>query len=231
MSGRSRSRFGALFLVVLLACVGCATTRQSAAELNAGLAWVVPAERSQGWPLATEDAVRLERVPAVVIAWVPSPAGQGEAPYRATRAARESWIAAIEDKLDRSGLVTRAEGSPPDTFDDGVTVTALQTLGTDRQADVIVLFGLDAAERRYHVSWPTRPVYVVDVIEVQTTARAVGVTPAGRPVFTETQTGFDEGPTRFEDEVEQASGRAALNALADAIVRRLSQISPGKGSR
>ncbi len=225
-------RMAAVVCAVLLGCAGCATARQSTAELSAGLAWFPPAEGSPPWPPAIEGDVRLERAPIVVVAWAPVPAPEGQTPLGvSTRRDREAWIAAIESKLDRSGWVARAEPSPPDTFEGGVTVADLRTLGADRQADVIVLFGMTVAERRYHVSWPTLPVYVVDVIEVRTIGRAVGVTPAGRPLFTETQTGFDERPTQFEAEVREASRRAAVSALADAVVRRFQEIGPKGGAR
>ncbi len=217
--------------LVVLACVGCATTRQSAGELNAGLVWFVPPVQAGGWPSATDTRTRLERAPLVVIAWSPASSPEGEASSPATRAVRERWIAAIKEKIDRSGHVAGVEGSPPGTFDGGVSLTGVQKLAADQHADMIVLFSLDFSERRYHVSWPGGfAVYVVDVIEVLATARAVGLAPTGRPVFAETQTGFDENTTEFESEVEETAGRVAVNALADAIVRRIHEVSSGRGS-
>jgi hypothetical protein len=225
-------------LFVVLSCVGCATTRQSVADLNTGLAWFVPPEQAEGWPFATESEPRLERAPTVVVAWSPAPRRDGEPTALATRAVRERWIAAIKEKLDRSGRVTRVEGSPPDTFDGGVTVTGLQTLAADRGADVIVLFGLETDKRQYHAFEPLagatgRPADVANVVEVVALARTVGVTPSGVPLFADTQKGFAsaESHARTAEELEAISNRVAVDALADAIVLRLTQISPGKGSR
>ncbi|MFZ5862218.1 MAG: hypothetical protein ACOYXR_05185 [Nitrospirota bacterium] len=224
-----RPRTMMIVLGVLFACAGCATPRQSADEVNSGLLWFVPLDDAAGWALADPGAMRLERSPTVVLAWGPS-ASDGPRVPTLIRSDREQWIAAIKSKLEGSGWVTRVEGSAPETFEGGVTVNGLRTLASARDADLIVLFGRDVSERRYHVSWPTRPVYVVDVIEIRTTARAVGVTSAGRPVFAEAQTGFEEGRTLFESEVREASSRSAVNALADAIVRRLKQIAPQQGA-
>jgi hypothetical protein len=180
--------------------------------------------------LATENGIRLEQAPVVVIAWVPSPVREAEAPHVATRSDREAWITAITAKLGRSGRVARAEGVPPATFEEGVALTGLQTLATDRRADLIVLFGLDVAQRRYHVLVPTEPTSVADVIEVRTTARAIGMTPTGRPVFAETQVGFNEGNTLQYAQVEDDSERAAVDAMAAAIIRRIDQMTKGKRS-
>ncbi len=221
-----------IHLLLALWCVGCATTGQSTGELNAALAWFVPSDQVSRWPDAT-DGEPLRRAPAVIVAWGPRPPPSLDAEPVALplKAARERWIAAIQDKLARSGAVASAVGTPPDTFADGVFLDDLRALVADQPADLVVLFSLDVAQRRYHVSWPANAtVYVASIIEVRTTARAVGVTPAGRPVFAETRTGFDEGTTQNYSLVEEAAERAAVDALADAIVRRLDLIAKGARS-
>ena len=223
-------------LLVLFACVGCATTRQSAEELNAGLAWFVPPAQAGGWPSATDTRTRLERTPLVVIAWSPASSPEGEASFPATRAMRESWIAAIKENLARSGRVSRVEGSSPDAFDGGVTVAAIQTLAAERHADLVLLFGLETTKRRYHAFEPLAgaggPADVVSVVEVVALARTVGLTPSGVPLFADTQKGFASGDirTRTVEELEATSKRVAVDALADAIIHRLREIAPEGGS-
>lgn len=214
-------------LVILVLCsAGCAAQRQSAGELNAVLAWFVTPDHAEGWPPATTDRQRLAREPIVVIAWSPAPS-----PDAATRAVREGWIAAIKEKLDRSGLAARTEGSAPDTFEGGVTAPRLQSLAEERRADVVVLFGIETATRRYQTAAPT-PGIVSSVVEVVAQARAVGVTPSGVPLFADTQKGFaaSDVQKRTVEELETTSKRVAVDALADAIVRRLKHVSADPGS-
>lgn len=244
-SRNNRARLGGGSMGVLLVgllCVGCATTRQSVADVNAGLAWFLSPEHAEGWPVATKTGARLERAPTVVIAWHPAPSREAEPSAPATRAVREGWIAAIKEKLDRSGQVTRVEGSAPDAFAGGVTITGLQQLAADRGADLVVLFGLETATRQYHAFEPQHhlevgagaargPVDVANVVEVVALARTVGVTPSGVPLFADSQKGFASGDThtRTVEELEEISRRVAVDALAGAIVQRLRQISPGNG--
>lgn len=221
-----------IHVLVVLWCVGCAATGQSAGDLKTALAWFVAPNQRAHWP-DVFPGESFRSAPAVVIAWGPriAPAGEAEAAPLPPKAVRERWIAAIQDKLARSGEVSRAVGTPPDMFDDGVALDGLRTLAGEPPADLIVMFSLDASQRRYHVSFPgNSTVYVASVIEARTTARAVGVTPAGRAVFAETRTGFDEGTTHNHSQVEEAAERAAVDALADAIVRRLDRMGKGRRS-
>jgi hypothetical protein len=217
-------------LFVLAFCVaGCSASRQSATELNTGLAWFVSPERVQDWPLATEAPSRMERPPAVVIAWSPV-LSQGAA----TRAVRAAWIVTIKDKLERSGRVARADASAPDTFEGGVTAARLQALAVERGADVVILFGIETATRRYHAFDP-RPGMVSDVasvVEVVALAKAVGVSPAGVPLFADTQKGFATADIqkRTVEELEATSQRVAVDLLSDAIIRRVRQISGQSGA-
>ncbi len=222
----------AIPLVLALMCVGCATTGQSAVDLNAALGWFVPPDQASRWPNAAEGEP-LRRPPAVIVAWgpYPPPSKNAEATPLPPKVDRERWVAAIQGKLARSGVVASAVGTPPNTFDDGVMLEGLQAMIVDRPTDLVVLFSLEVAERRYHVSSPAgASVFVASVIEVSTTARAVGVTPAGRPVFAETRTGFDEGTTHNSSQVKEAAERAAVDALADAVVRRLDLMAKGRSS-
>lgn len=229
-------------LLVLLSIVGCTAARQSTADVNAGLGWFVSPEHTAGWPRATDDRARLERLPLVVIAWGPVVSPETETSSPMTRAAKESWITAIAENLVRSGRVTRAEGSPPDTFEDGVTVAAVQALAAERQADLVVVFGLETTKRRYHAfgspteaagsANPSRTA-VTSVVEVVALGRMVGVFPSGVPLFSDTQKGFATGDIRMRtvEELEATSRRVAVDALGDAMIHRLSQVAPERGSR
>lgn len=238
---RSRSPFLCLagsirLLLVILSCVACSSSRQSVTDLNDGLAWFVPPDRAEGWPVATQAGARLERSPTVVIAWSSTATRDAAVTVDATRMAREHWIAAIKEKLERSGA--RALPSPPDTFEEGVTLAGLRQLATDRGADVIVLFGLETAKRQYHAFEPMAGARggtadVANVVEVVTLAKAVGVSSTGVPLFADTQKGFAsaESHVRTVEELEETSHRVAVDAVAEAVVRRLNDISPGKDSK
>jgi hypothetical protein len=222
----------AIPLVLALTCVGCATTGQTAEDLNAALGWFVPPDQVSRWPHAAEGEP-LRRPPAVIVAWgpYPPPSTNADATPLPPKVDRERWVAAIQGKLARSGVVASAAGTPPNTFDGGVMLEGLQAMVRDRPTDLVVLFSLEVAERRYHVSAPSgATVFVASVIEVSATARAIGLTPAGRPVFAETRTGFDEGSTHRYSEVKEAAERAAVDALADAVVRRLDLTAKGRRS-
>lgn len=211
---------------------GCATTRQSAADLDAALAWFVP-ESNRTWPGAAEETMAFERPPAVAVAWVPQ---ENDATRpRATKSAREGWIAAIQEKLARSNRVASAVGTPPDLFDDGVTIEGLQALARDRKVDVVVLFGFEVTRRRYHAFEPVSSglggqASVDNVLEVVTIGRAVGVTATGRPIFADMQNGFASADPRARslEELEAISERVAADSLAEAIVVRLDRLGASR---
>jgi hypothetical protein len=102
-------------------------------------------------------------------------------------------------------------------------------LATDSGADLVVVFTFDVRTRRYHnTQWGA----VWTEVEVLTLAHGVGLTAEGVPVLSETREGFDLGtPERHSvEELEAAAARAAVDALADAIVERLRLVAPnGKG--
>lgn len=228
VAGRWTRRWTRVLALLLLSA--CATTRQSAADLNAALAWFVPPELGQAWPGAAEDPARLERQIAVAVAWVPKETDAARP--RATKSAREGWIGAIQEKVARSDRVASAVAAPPDVFDDGVTLEGLQALARDQQVDVVVLFGFEVTRRRYHAFEPVSSGFggqasVDNVLEVVTVGRAVGVTATGRPIFADMQNGFASADPRARsvEELEAISERVAVDSLAEAILVRLERLA------
>jgi hypothetical protein len=206
--------------------------------VHAGLAWFTPSEAAQQWPRAPEQAVRLGGPPLVVVAWVPAPAAGDEPPRVITKAARAAWVGAIRGKLERSGLTRGVVASPPETLEDGVTLERVRALADAQKADLVVLFGLDFKGRRYHTSAPSatessRPRNQVDtIVEVLSVSRTVGLDASGRPLFADKQQGFDSEATlvRSVDELEKTASRVAVDAIADAMIRRLSLLVPERRS-
>ncbi|HET8760382.1 MAG TPA: hypothetical protein VFN94_04900 [Nitrospiria bacterium] len=217
-----------LWLALILVAAGCATTRQSAVELNAGLLLVVPSSTAQGWPRASDVAVRLERTPKVAVGWS-RPVRSGDVEVRPTKAAREAWIAAVTRKLAESGRVAGAVAIAPDRFDEDLTLAAVQHVAAEQGADVVLLFSFEVTKRRYHAFGAMADhADVESQVEVVTLAHAAGFTPSGVPVVTETQKGFASGTPerRSFEELQATSQRVAVNALSDAIVARLRVIAP-----
>lgn len=217
-----------LWLALMVVAAGCATTRQSAVELNAGLLLVVPSSTAHEWPRASDVAVRLERAPKIAVAWS-RPVRSGDVEVRPTKAAREAWIAAITRKFVESGRVAGAVAIAPDRFDEDMTPAAVRRVAAEQGADVVLLFSFEVTKRRYHAFGAmTDHADVESQLEVVTLAHAAGFAPSGVPVLTETQKGFASGTPerRSFEEIQATSQRVAVDALADAIVARLRLIAP-----
>ncbi len=220
-------------LVLMLWGAGCSTvTKQSAGDLNAGLLLVVPPPAAE-WPRATQGTTRLAAAPRVIVAWAPSESQDGDVAVHATKATREAWIAAMRQKIERSGMVASVVGAAPDHFDDGLTLAGVQRLATDSGADLAVVFTFDVRKRRYHAFDPASgssggQTAVENQVEVMTLAHGVALTTAGVPVLIETQKGFASGTParRSVEELEAISKRTAVDALADAMVERLRMVAP-----
>lgn len=211
-------------IVVGLCCVGCTAPKQTAGELQAGLFWFVPAGQAEGWRTSPADPGSLLPFAPVIVAWTPVPSHDGEPVVRPPKATRESWIEVIRTKLQQSGAAATA--APPDTFDDGPTLEGIRTLAASRQARVVVLFGVELNRRRFNTSEPYAASPLKNTLEILATARSVGMTPEGRPVFTEVRVGFDSETRdlRSVDEVEDVAIRVALEGMADATARRLRMV-------
>lgn len=211
-------------IVVGLCFVGCAAPKQTAGELQAGLFWFVPAGQVDGWHTSPADSLSVPPSAPVIVAWAPVPSHDGAPMVRPPKATRESWIEVIRSRLERSGAA--ATSAPPDTFDDGPTPEGIRTLAASRQARVVVLFGVELNRRRFNTSEPYAASPLKNTLEILATARSVGVTEEGRPVFTEVRVGFDSETRdlRSGDEVEDVAIRVALEGMADATARRLKMV-------
>jgi hypothetical protein len=238
-----------LRIVLGLCCVGCFAPRQTTSELNEALAWFVPPEQSSMWLQSVRGApvepTRPIQPPAsVVVAWVPSRSSADEEPTRISTASREAWTALIRGKLERSGLGLTVAVTPPDAFEHGVSLEGVQTVAQQHTARVVVLFGVDVSRRRYNVFEPATPQTgvarvtppqppltgvkgVTNIIEVVSTARVIGVTPAGKPLFSASKRGYDVGADQYVSvfDLEEVSSRAAVDELANSIVRHLEQLT------
>jgi hypothetical protein len=216
-------------LVLMFWGAGCSITKQSVGDLNAGLLLVVPPQASADWPLATQGTTRLAVAPRVIVAWARSEPHDGAEAAHVTKASREGWIAAMREKIERSGMVASVAGAAPDHFDDGLTLAGVQKMAADHGADMVVVFTFDVRKRRYHAfGTVTDRSDVESQVEVMTLAHAVGVAASGAPVFTETQKGFASGTPqrRSVEELEAISKRTAVDALSDAVVERLRMVAP-----
>jgi len=62
---------------------------------------------------------------------------------------------------------------------------------------------------------------------VVSTARVIGVTPAGKPLFSASKLGYEVGTdaSRSVYELEEVSSRAAIDEMANSIVRHLEQLT------
>lgn len=160
-------------------------------------------------------------MPSVVVAWAPVPARSDDRPIRPPKATRELWIEAIRAKFERSGAA--ASAAAPDTFDDGLTAEGLQALARGRNAQLVVVFGVELTRRRYNTGNPQAVAPVDNTVEVLARAQAVGLTPEGRPLFSDSKNGFDSeiNGRRSVDEIEDVSIRVALDGVATAAAWRL----------
>lgn len=225
-------------LLLMLWGAGCSITKQSAGDLNAGLLLVAPSQAAAEWPLAKQGTTRLAAAPRVVVAWTQSEPHDGAEATHATKASREGWIAAMRQKIERSGTVASVVGTAPDHFDDGLTLAGVQRLAEDHGADIVVVFTFDVRKRRYHAFETATgtsggPMAVENQVEVMTLAHGVGLTASGVPVLIETQKGFASGTParRSVEEIESISKRTAVDALADAVVERLRMVAPDVNRR
>ncbi|MEO5657212.1 MAG: hypothetical protein ABIO65_03480 [Nitrospiria bacterium] len=208
-------------LILGLCCLSCTGPRQTAKELDAALFWFLSPGQAAGWQPAAESVPRLGVKPVVVVAWVPVPAGSENSTIRPPKATRDLWIETVRAKLERRGAAAFA--SAPDTFDDGLTADGVQALARGRNAQLVVIFGVKLTHRRYNTANPQAIAPVDNTVEVLARAQAVGLTPEGRPVFSDAKIGFDSEANgrRSVDEIEDVSIRVALEGVATAAAWRL----------
>ncbi|MBI3607401.1 MAG: hypothetical protein HY207_05485 [Nitrospirae bacterium] len=229
-------------LGVGLSCFGCAAHRQTVADLEAALVSFMPPEQGAEWlgSLRTGTPAARPAAPptAIVVVWVPARPAEGVEPRRVSKAVRERWMAAIREKLEREGLAARVDVMPPDVFDDGVSLSGVRTVATRHEAELVVLFTVEITRRRYdafaHGTTATGGASSVkNIVEVVSMARAIGVTPAGQPLFSGSKRGFDSeaGHMRSVDEVEEVSNRVAIEELGDMIVLHIDQVFYGRKGR
>jgi hypothetical protein len=216
--------------------VGCFAPRQSTRELNEALAWFVPPEQRSMWlqsvrGVPVEPTRPIQPPASVVVAWVPSRSSADEEPTRISTASREAWTALIRGKLERSIQGLTVAATSPDAFEHGVSLEGVQTVAQQQTARVVILFGVDVSRRRYNVFSPATPqtgvAGVRNIIEVVSTARVIGVTPAGKPLFSASKRGYDVGTdqSRSVFELEEVSSRAAVDEMANSIVRHLEELT------
>lgn len=240
-------QFVILGVLVLTLGAGCAAGRQGPGDLNAALHWFAPTATAQGWPQASEGDPGVSGAPAVVIAWVrpasPEPEARG-----VVKAVRTAWTDAIQRKINRSGATVGSAVAGADRFDDGVSLEDVRALAQEHGANVVILFGVQVNKRRYHSAGhvPTShdrgdrpstaagaaPPIATVITEVLVTARSVGLTGSGRPLFAETATGFDSEAShlRTVDELEETAGRVAVDALGSSIADRLRKVRTRAGA-
>ena len=221
-----------LGVAFVLLCAGCVSHRQTAAELQEALAWFPPTGAGEAWPPASSPPPGLPPGPVViVIAWVPSGAPQGEAPKRVSKSTRERWLASLRGGVARSARASRVETAPPEVFEEGVTLKGVQAVAEEHGAQLVVLFAIEVDRKRHNAYDPGTGATgegsrVRNVMEVVSTARVLGVTPAGAPVLSGWKIGYDTASdhTRGMDEVEEVSTRVAIEEVADLIGVRLPQL-------
>jgi hypothetical protein len=226
-------------LGVGLSCFGCAAHQQTAAELEGELVSLMPAEQGAEWIRSLRTASPVPRSTApptgIVVAWVPPRPVEGVESQRVPTAARERWMAAIREKLERAGLAARVAVTSPDLFDDGVSLGRVGTAAKQHEADLVVLFTVDVTRRRYNTFAPGTMApgevsRVTNIVEVVSTARAVGVTPAGQPLFSGSKRGSDSeaGHMRSADEVEEVANRVAIEEIGDLIASQIDRVFYGR---
>ena len=222
-----------------LLCFGCAAHQQTAAELEGALVSLVPAEQGAEWISSLRTASPAPRSIApptgIVVAWVPARPVEGVESQRIPTAARERWMASIREKLERAGLAARVVVTSPDLFDDGLSLDRVGTAAKQHEADLVVLFTVDITRRRYNTFSPGNIVTgrvsrVTNVVEVVSTARTIGVTPAGQPLFSGSKRGSDSeaGYMRSVDEVEEVANRVAIEEIGDLIALQIDRVFYGR---
>jgi hypothetical protein len=226
-------------MVFVLLCAGCVPHRQTAAELQEALAWFPPAGEGEAWPRASSPPPALPAGPvAVVIAWVPTPgAPVGDGPTHVSKTTRERWLASLRGGIARSARASRVEAAPPERFDEGLTLKGVRAVAEEHGAQLVVLFAIDVDRKRHNAFDPGTGATgegsrVRNVMEVVSTARVLGVTPAGEPVLSGRKMGYDTASdhARSMDEVEEVAIRVAIEEIADLVEIRLNQLESLNGT-
>ena len=226
-----------LGLALVLCCAGCVPHRQTAADLQDALAWFPPAGAGEAWPPASSPPPALPAGSvAIVIAWVPTPgAPAGDGPTRVSKTARERWLASLRGGIARSARASRVEAAPPERFDDGLTLKGVRAVAEEHGAQLVVLFAIEVDRTRHNAFAPGTGATgegsrVRNVMEVVSTARVLGVTPAGEPVLSGRKMGYDTASDheRGMEEVEEVSTRVAIEEIADLVDVRLKQLESGR---
>ena len=239
MSATTGAAMGRWFLGVafVLLCAGCVPHRQTAADLQEALAWFPPAGEGEAWPPASSQRPALPAGPvAIVIAWVPAlgaPAGDG--PTHVSKTMRERWLASLRGGIARSARASRVEAALPEFFEEGFTLKGVRAVAEEHGAQLVVLFAIEVNRTRYNAFDPGTGATgegsrVRNVMEVVSTARVLGVTPAGEPVLSGRMTGYDTASdhVRSMEEVEEVSTRVAIEEIADLVDIRLKQLGSGR---
>jgi len=226
-------------MVFVLLCAGCVPHRQTAAELQEALAWFPPAGEGEAWPRASSPPPALPAGPvAVVIAWVPTPgAPVGDGPTHVSKTTRERWLGVVRGGIARSARASRVEAAPPERFDEGLTLKGVRAVAEEHGAQLVVLFAIDVDRKRHNAfdlgtGATGEGSRVRNVMEVVSTARVLGVTPAGEPVLSGRKMGYDTASdhARSMDEVEEVAIRVAIEEIADLVEIRLNQLESLNGT-
>ena len=226
-----------LGVAFVLLCAGCVVHRQTTADLQEALAWFPPAGEGEAWPGASNPPTALPAGPvAIVIAWVPTPGAlAGDGSTRVFKTTRERWLASLRGGIARSARASRVEAAPPERFDDGLTLKDVRAVAEEHGAQLVVLFAIEVDRTRHNAFAPGTGATgegsrVRNVMEVVSTVRVLGVTPAGEPVLSGRKMGYDTASDheRGMEEVEEVSTRVAIEEIADLVDVRLKQLESGR---
>lgn len=230
MTGVAMGRWS-LGVALVLLCSGCVPHRQTAAELREALAWFPPTGEGEAWPPVSSPLPMTAGPVAIVIAWIPVEAPRGDEPKRVSKAARERRLASLRVGIARSARASRVEAAPAEFFEEGLTLKGVRAVAEEHGAQLVVLFAIEVDRRRHNAFDPGTGAAgegsrIRNVMEVVSTARVLGVTPAGEPVLSGRKTGYDTASdhARNMEEVEEVSTRVAIEEIADLVGVRLQQL-------